>query len=155
GAFRRLHQAPAEDRASSLHAGAPRRAAARPVGCGRGWRRSGESAPVKLPVYQIDAFASRPFAGNPAVVCCPENWLEDSGLVAIAAEHNISTTAFLVESGTEFEIRYFAPIGELSLVGHASLAAAHVILRRLRPDASQAVLRRRDGLLRVLSLEDG
>jgi PhzF family phenazine biosynthesis protein len=110
---------------------------------------------VKLPVYQIDAFASQVFAGNPAVVCRLEDWLEDAALTAIAAEHNISTTAFLVERGEEFEIRYFAGIGELGLVGHASLAAAHVILRLLRPEASQAVLRRRDGLLRVLRLEDG
>ena len=59
---------------------------------------------MKLPVYQIDAFASRVFAGNPAVVCCLDEWLEDSVLLAIAAEHNISTTAFLVERGGEFEI---------------------------------------------------
>jgi PhzF family phenazine biosynthesis protein len=110
---------------------------------------------VKFPVYQVGAFASRVFAGNPAVVCRIDEWLKDSVLLAIAAEHNISTTAFLVERGPDFEIRYFAGIGEFGLVGHASLAAAHVILRMLRPEASQAVLRRRDWLLRVLRLQDG
>jgi len=111
---------------------------------------------VKLPVYQVDAFASRVFAGNPAVVCRLDKWLEDAVLTEIAAEHNISTTAFLVEDGEDFEIRYFAPAGEFALAGHASLAAAHVVLRLLRPDASQAILRRRSGgPLRVSRLEDG
>jgi PhzF family phenazine biosynthesis protein len=109
---------------------------------------------MKLPVYQIDAFASRVFAGNPAVVCLLDSWLEDKVLTAIAAEHNISTTAFLVESGGGFEIRYFAGAGEFALVGHASLAAAHVILRLLHPELSRASLRRRNGLLEVSRLDD-
>jgi len=104
---------------------------------------------MKLPVYQVDAFAGRVFAGNPAIVCCLDEWLDDSSLAAIAAEFNIPLTAFLVERGDEFEIRYFMPIGELPLVGHASLAAAHVILRILKPLRSSATLRRRTGTLAV------
>jgi PhzF family phenazine biosynthesis protein len=110
---------------------------------------------VKLPVYQVDAFASRVFAGNPAIVCRLDKWLEDAVLTEIAAEHNISTTAFLVEDGEDFEIRYFAAAGEFALAGHASLAAAHVVLRLLRPDASRAILRRRNGPLHVSRLENG
>src|SRR5213592_1508719 len=104
---------------------------------------------MKAPVYQVDAFASRVFAGNPAIVCCLAAWPDDALLTAIAAEHNISVAAFLVERGGEFEIRYFMPTGELPLVGHASLAAAHVVLRILRPGLSRAILRRRTGALVV------
>jgi PhzF family phenazine biosynthesis protein len=110
---------------------------------------------MKLPVFQLDAFTGNVFGGNPAVVVCVEDCLEDSTLVAIAVEHNISTTAFLRSSGEEFEIRYFTPIGELNLVGHASLAAAHVLLHLLRPDLRSATLRRRTGLLHVSSADDG
>jgi PhzF family phenazine biosynthesis protein len=109
---------------------------------------------MKLPVYQIDAFASRVFAGNPAVVCLLDGWLEDTVLTAIAAEHNISTTAFLVDGAEGFEIRYFAGAGEFALLGHASLAAAHVVLRLLRPEIPRATLRRRNGLLEVSRLDE-
>jgi PhzF family phenazine biosynthesis protein len=104
---------------------------------------------MQLPVYQVDAFASRAFGGNPAAVVCLDGWLEDNVLLMIAAEHNQPTTAFLVDRGAEFEIRYFLPIGELPLVGHASLAAAYVVLNRLRPQMPSAVLRRRNGALKV------
>lgn len=104
---------------------------------------------MKLRIFQIDAFAGRVFAGNPAVVCCLDDWLDDAVLAAIAAEQNISTTAFLIDRGDAFDIRFFAPIGELPLAGHASLAAAYVALRALRPELPSAVLRRRGGSLRV------
>lgn len=109
---------------------------------------------MKLPVYQLDAFAGRVFAGNPAMVCCLGEWLDDGLLAAITAEHNMAVVAFLVERGTGFEIRYFTPIGELALVGHASLAAAYVVLRILRPDLSEVTLNRRNGTLTVSSLSD-
>jgi PhzF family phenazine biosynthesis protein len=104
---------------------------------------------MKLRVYQIDAFAGRVFAGNPAVICCLDDWLDDAVLTAIAAEQNISTTAFLINHGDAFDIRFFAPTGELPLAGHASLAAAYVALRVLRPGLSSAVLRRRGGSICV------
>lgn len=109
---------------------------------------------MKLPVYQLDTFAGRVFAGNPAMVCCLGEWLDDGLLAAIAAEHNMAVVAFLVENRTGFEIRYFTPIGELALVGHASLAAAYVVLRILRPDLSEVTLHRRNGTLTVSSLSD-
>lgn len=104
---------------------------------------------MEFRVYQLDAFASRVFAGNPAVVCCLPRWLSDDVLLAIAAEHNISVTAFLVDRGDGFDIRYFTPTAELPLVGHASLAAAHVVLNLLRPGSESAVLQRRDGTLTI------
>lgn len=110
---------------------------------------------MKLPVFQLDAFTGNVFGGNPAVVVCVEDRLDDSTLAAIADERNISTTSFLRSVDEEFEIRYFMPIGELSLVGHASLAAAHVLLRLLRPGLGSATLRRRTGLLHVSSMDDG
>jgi PhzF family phenazine biosynthesis protein len=110
---------------------------------------------MKLPVFQLDAFTGQVFGGNPAVVVCLQDWLDDAALAAIAREHNISTTAFLRESGDDFEIRYFLPIGEAPLVGHASLAAAHVLLRILRPGLQSLTLRRRTGTLRISVAENG
>ncbi|MEZ5832389.1 MAG: PhzF family phenazine biosynthesis protein [Dongiaceae bacterium] len=110
---------------------------------------------MKLPMFHLDAFTGTVFGGNPAVVICVEEWLPDALLAAIAVEHNISTTAFLRKDGDAYEIRYFMPIGELSLVGHASLAAAHVLLRLLRPDLASTTLRRRGGALHVSKLDNG
>lgn len=109
---------------------------------------------MKLNVFQIDAFASRVFAGNPAMVCCLDEWLDDGVLQSITTEHNSAVVAFLVDRGPHFDIRYFTALGELGLVGHASLAAAHVVLRVLRPDLPEAVLHRRTGTLKVASLSD-
>jgi len=109
---------------------------------------------MKAPVYQVDAFTGKVFGGNPAVIILLEEWLADETLAAIAREHNISTTAFLCDRGDGFEIRYFLPIGELPSVGHASLAAAHVLLRILRPGTTSLVLHRRAGRL-LVSASDG
>lgn len=110
---------------------------------------------MRFPVFQIDAFASEVFAGNPAVVCCLDTWLADTTLRAIAVEHNISTTAFLVDQGERIEIRYVTPAGEFPLVGHASLAAAYVVFARLRAGQSMTTLHRRDGPLAVSQSPDG
>lgn len=109
---------------------------------------------MELPVWQVDAFASAVFAGNPAVVCRLSRWPSDNVLQAIAREHNISTTAFLVERTGRFEIRYFMPIGEVALVGHASLAAAFIVLTKLRSGQTKASLKRRDGPLTVSRAPD-
>lgn len=109
---------------------------------------------MKCDVFQIDAFATHVFAGNPALVCCLDDWPEDGLLQAITAEHKADVVAFLVDHGRHFDIRYFTPIGELGLVGHASLAAAYVVLRILKPDLTEAVLHRRKGTLKVASLDE-
>ena len=87
---------------------------------------------MKIPVYHVDAFASRPFAGNPAAICPLESWLPDATLQAIAGEHNLSETAFYVPRGGHYELRWFTPAVEVDLCGHATVASAHVIfdLRR-------------------------
>ena len=88
---------------------------------------------MKIPLYQIDAFTARPFAGNPAAVCPLETWLDDRTLLAIAAENNLSETAFYVPEGEDFHLRWFTPTTEVKLCGHATLATGHVILNRLDP----------------------
>lgn len=109
---------------------------------------------MKFDVFQIDAFANRAFAGNPALVCCLDDWPEDGLLQAITMEHNAPVVAFLVDRGRRFDIRYFTPLGELGLVGHASLAAAHVVLRILRPELPEMTLDRRSGTLKISRLSD-
>ncbi|WP_019830949.1 PhzF family phenazine biosynthesis protein [Sphingomonas sp. PR090111-T3T-6A] len=86
---------------------------------------------MKLPFLQIDAFADRPFAGNPAAVVPLDRWLEDEMLQRIAAENNLSETAFLVTDATgeaDFELRWFSPAAEVALCGHGTLASGHAIL---------------------------
>jgi PhzF family phenazine biosynthesis protein len=80
----------------------------------------------RIPIFQIDAFTSEVFSGNPASVCILEKWLGDERLQAIAAENNHSETAFLVENVESFEIRWFTPMTEVALCGHATLAASFV-----------------------------
>jgi len=82
---------------------------------------------MKIKQYQVDAFATRPFEGNPAAVCPLEKWLEDELLQAIAEENNLSETAFFVQGKKGFSLRWFTPVKEVDLCGHATLAAAHVI----------------------------
>jgi PhzF family phenazine biosynthesis protein len=86
---------------------------------------------MKLPIYQVDAFASATFAGNPAAVCPLEAPLEPRLMQAIAAENNVSETAFIVRRGTEYDIRWFTPKAEIDLCGHATLASAFVVLELL------------------------
>jgi PhzF family phenazine biosynthesis protein len=82
----------------------------------------------KLPFYQIDAFASRPFEGNQACVMPLEDFLPDAVLQAIAAENNVSETAYLVhKGGNTWALRWFTPAVEVPLCGHATLASAHVL----------------------------
>jgi len=85
---------------------------------------------MRLPLFQIDAFTDRVFAGNPAAVCPLERWLPDATLLAIAAENNLSETAFFVPRGADWELRWFTPTTEIDLCGHATLAAAFVLMQR-------------------------
>lgn len=88
---------------------------------------------MKLPFVQIDAFADRPFAGNPAAVMPLDAWLDDATLQAIAMEHNLSETAFLVPRGdgaADYDLRWFTPTVEVAMCGHATLASGHFVLSR-------------------------
>ena len=89
---------------------------------------------MKLDMYIIDAFAERTLTGNPAGVCPLNAWLPVETMQAIAEEMNLSETAFVVASGDDFEIRWFTPVKEVDMIGHATLAAGHLILDRIRPD---------------------
>lgn len=80
-----------------------------------------------IDIYQIDAFTDKVFHGNPAAVCLLTEWLNDELLQAIAVENNLSETAFVIEDGYGYEIRWFTPNGEIDLCGHATLAAAFVL----------------------------
>jgi PhzF family phenazine biosynthesis protein len=93
---------------------------------------------MRIPIYQVDAFTSRVFAGNPAAVCPLEAWLPDATMQSIAAENNLAETAFFVGKGGDYELRWFTPAQEVDLCGHATLATAHVVLGRLEP-ARQSV----------------
>ncbi len=82
---------------------------------------------MRIPIYQVDAFTSQVFSGNPAAVCLLNDWISDSMLQAIAAENNLSETAFLVRNGDGFDLRWFTPKTEVALCGHATLASACVL----------------------------
>lgn len=86
---------------------------------------------MKLKIYQVDAFSSEVFKGNPAAVCFLEEWLDDHLMQGIAKENNLSETAFVVPVEKHFEIRWFTPKTEVDLCGHATLAAAHVLFENL------------------------
>jgi len=86
---------------------------------------------MKIRQYQVDAFATRAFEGNPAAVCPLERWLDDALLQAIAEENNLSETAFFVPTGKGYALRWFTPVREVDLCGHATLAAAHVLFDHL------------------------
>ncbi len=84
-----------------------------------------------LPFFQVDAFADRPFSGNPAAVMPLDHWLADEVMQAIAAENNLSETAFTVPSeraDADYDLRWFTPAVEVPLCGHATFAAAHILI---------------------------
>jgi PhzF family phenazine biosynthesis protein len=82
---------------------------------------------MQLTMYQVDAFASRVFAGNPAAVVPLKEWLPDAVMQDIAAENNLSETVYFIPRGADYEIRWFTPVAEIDLAGHPTLAAAHVL----------------------------
>ncbi len=102
-----------------------------------------------IPMYQVDAFTDRMFCGNPAAVCLLDGWPEEGRMQAVAAENNLSETAFLVGGGGRYGLRWFTPVTEVDLCGHATLASAFVIFRFLEPDASDIAFDTRSGELRV------
>jgi len=103
----------------------------------------------KISLYQIDAFADRVFTGNPAAVCPLERWLDDATLQAIAAENNLSETAFFVPSGVGFSLRWFTPEKEIDLCGHATLASAYVLFSFLDFPRDRVLFETRSGSLSV------
>lgn len=82
---------------------------------------------MRLKLYQVDAFTSHVFSGNPAAVCILDNWISPELMQQIAAENNLAETAFAVKKEINYEIRWFTPKVEVNLCGHATLATAHVL----------------------------
>ncbi len=104
---------------------------------------------MTIPLYQVDAFTDHLFRGNPAAVCPLEEWLDKQTMQNIAAENNLSETAFFVKKGEGFEIRWFTPTVEVDLCGHATLASAHVIFNFLDFKGEVIKFQSQSGELRV------
>ncbi len=105
---------------------------------------------MQIPIYQVDAFASRLFAGNPAAVCPLDEWLPDDKLQSIAFENNLAETAYFVPNGDgRYKLRWFTPAVEVDLCGHATLASAFVIMTELSPGVHEARFETRSGELIV------
>jgi PhzF family phenazine biosynthesis protein len=104
---------------------------------------------MRIPIVHVDAFTSQVFRGNPAGVCRLESWLDDATLQSIAAENNLSETAFLVGGRGEYEIRWMTPATEVDLCGHATLASAFVLFAEAERGRNEVVFRSKSGELRV------
>ena len=104
---------------------------------------------MKIPCFQVDAFTSEIFHGNPAAVCPLGKWLPDATLQNIAAENNLSETAVFVPRGNEFELRWFTPTVEVDLCGHATLAAAFVLFTEQGFSGGEIRFHSRSGILTV------
>ncbi|MFP3879353.1 MAG: PhzF family phenazine biosynthesis protein [Dehalococcoidia bacterium] len=121
------------------------------------WIRKNDD--MKIPIYQVDAFTSEVFSGNPAAVCILDSWIDDNLLQSIASENNLSETAFLVRNDGGCDLRWFTPITEVALCGHATLASAFVLftyrdwaeeeIRFHTRKSGQLVVGKGDGLLKM------
>lgn len=104
---------------------------------------------MKIPIYQVDAFTSELFRGNPAAVCPLEEWLDERQMQMIAMENNLSETAFLLQRDAQYELRWFTPLTEVALCGHATLASAHVVFQYLNPSLTLVEFSTKSGVLTV------
>lgn len=108
---------------------------------------------TEITLYQVDAFTDRPFGGNPAAVCPLDAWLPDATLQAIAAENNLSETAYFVKQDAPgeggYHLRWFTPAIEVPLCGHATLASAYVIAQHVAPGAEKIAFHSASGPLTV------
>jgi PhzF family phenazine biosynthesis protein len=110
---------------------------------------------MRTPIFQIDAFTARRFAGKPAAVMPMGSFLADAVLQAVAAENNLAETAFLVRDGGDYRLRWFTPTTEVPLCGHATLASAAVVMERLEPGRSSVVFHSASGPLTVKRTNGG
>jgi len=104
---------------------------------------------MELTLYQIDAFADRPFTGNPAAICPLTEWLPDDVMQAIATENNLSETAYFVTVADHYHIRWFTPAHEVKLCGHATLASAYVLFNLLGHQKQKVEFESLSGMLSV------
>lgn len=108
---------------------------------------------MKLDIYQVDAFTTTPFAGNPAAVVPLDAWLPAETMQAIAMENNLSETAFFVRRGDNYELRWFTPTFEIDLCGHATLATAFVIFEELGSGSDSLRFETKSGILTVEKID--
>ena len=104
---------------------------------------------MRVPIFQVDAFAVRPFSGNPAAVMVLPSYPDDATLQGLAQENNLAETAFLVRQNVDWHVRWFTPTSEVPLCGHATLASAWVIMERLDPEIDRVVFHTLSGALIV------
>ena len=104
---------------------------------------------MRLPVYIVDAFTDKLFGGNPAAICPLHEWLPDKLMQSLAAENNLSETAFVIEEDDHYRIRWFTPATEVKLCGHATLASAHIFYTELNHTKSEVWFESLSGLLKV------
>jgi len=110
---------------------------------------------VSFPLFQVDAFASKPFWGNPAAVCLLPEACDASWMQQVAAEMNLSETAFLYPKGPGYDLRWFTPVCEVDLCGHATLASAHVLWEEQHVDSETVIqFETRSGMLRAEKKEN-
>lgn len=108
-----------------------------------------------LKIYQVDAFTSELFKGNPAAVCPLKKWLPDETMQAIAAENNLSETAFFIPGEDGYDLRWFTPTTEVDLCGHATLATAHVLFEELDHEGIGVLFNTKSGMLTVTKIDPG
>jgi PhzF family phenazine biosynthesis protein len=110
---------------------------------------------MPTPIFQLDAFTTRRFAGNPAAVMLMNSFPEDELMQAIAAENNLAETAFLVPEDSNYRLRWFTPTTEVPLCGHATLASSAVVMERLEPGRTTVVFHSASGPLPVTRTDAG
>ena len=104
---------------------------------------------MELPIFQVDAFSSSVFSGNPAAICPLNEWLPEQTLQAIAAENNLAETAYFVRNNGRFQLRWFTPVCEVDLCGHATLASAYVLFHELNEPGDTVRFETKSGELAV------
>jgi len=107
-----------------------------------------------MTIYQVDAFNTKIFKGNPAAVCPLKNWISDDLMQSISEENNLSETVFFVKNNRSFDIKWFTPTCEIDLCGHATLAAAHIIFTELNYSEKTLEFNSKSGKLTVEKKED-
>lgn len=104
---------------------------------------------MKIRLYQVDAFTEKLFGGNPAGVCPLDDWLPEDVMQNIAFENNLAETAFFITNDADFELRWFTPVSEVDLCGHATLATAHILFNHLDYNRDKIIFHSRSGELTV------
>ena len=110
---------------------------------------------MKIPIFQVDAFTSEIFKGNPAAVCPLSEWIPDDVMQNIAMENNLSETAFYIEDNDTYHIRWFTPKAELDLAGHPTLATAHVIMQEFKKNLKKITFKTKIKDTLNVSFKDG